>query len=41
MYRDIEQYPEAQSQPGILILKLGSPIYFANATYLRERFVLD
>ncbi|KAH7686572.1 sulfate transporter 3 protein [Dioscorea alata] len=37
MYRDIEQYPEAQSQPGILILKLGSPIYFANATYLRER----
>ncbi|KAM0932429.1 putative SLC26A/SulP transporter, STAS domain, sulfate anion transporter, STAS domain superfamily [Dioscorea sansibarensis] len=37
MYRDTEQYPEAHSQPGILILNLGSPIYFANASYLRER----
>ncbi|ONK59412.1 uncharacterized protein A4U43_C08F6170 [Asparagus officinalis] len=37
IYRDIEQYPDAASVPGILILQLGSPVYFANASYLRER----
>ncbi|KAK8930955.1 putative sulfate transporter 3.5 [Platanthera zijinensis] len=37
LYRDIQQYPNSKSIPGILILQLGSPIYFANAGYLRER----
>ncbi|MCL7026606.1 hypothetical protein MKW94_019224 [Papaver nudicaule] len=37
MYRDIEQYPSAEKIPGVLILQLGSPIYFANCTYVRER----
>ncbi|MCL7041936.1 hypothetical protein MKW94_028079 [Papaver nudicaule] len=37
MYRDIEQYPSAEKVPGVLILQLGSPIYFANCTYVRER----
>ena len=36
-YRSIDHYPEAQTVPGILILEIGAPIYFANATYLRER----
>ncbi|KAA8534999.1 hypothetical protein F0562_030002 [Nyssa sinensis] len=38
LYRDVEQYPEATAEPGILVLKLGSPIYFANSTYIRERW---
>ncbi|KAI3923728.1 hypothetical protein MKW98_011358 [Papaver atlanticum] len=37
MYRDIEQYPSAERVPGVLILQLGSRIYFANCTYVRER----
>ncbi|XP_072994540.1 probable sulfate transporter 3.5 [Typha latifolia] len=37
IFRDIEQYPDATSFSSILILQLGSPIYFVNAGYLRER----
>ncbi|KAL3725638.1 hypothetical protein ACJRO7_030639 [Eucalyptus globulus] len=36
-YRNIEQYPTAKNVPGILILEIDAPIYFANASYLRER----
>ncbi|KAL2935825.1 Sulfate transporter 3.1 [Bienertia sinuspersici] len=36
-YRSVDQYPGAQTVPGILILEIGGPIYFANSTYLRER----
>ncbi|THF95188.1 probable sulfate transporter 3.5 isoform X1 [Camellia sinensis] len=39
LYRDIEQYPDAIEVPGILILKLGSPIYFPNCTYIKERIL--
>lgn len=37
-YRSIEQYPKANIFPGILILHINAPIYFANASYLRERY---
>ncbi|KAK4793023.1 hypothetical protein SAY86_023458 [Trapa natans] len=37
VYRSVEQYPAAATVPGILILEISSPIYFANAGYLRER----
>lgn len=37
LYRDVEQYPDASGVPGIIIIQLGSPIYFANCTYIRER----
>jgi sulfate transporter 3 len=37
MYRDIKQYADTCDVPGILVLQLGSPIYFASAGYLRER----
>ncbi|KAE8719544.1 hypothetical protein F3Y22_tig00109945pilonHSYRG00036 [Hibiscus syriacus] len=33
----MDQYPVANSVPGILILQIDAPIYFANASYLRER----
>ncbi|KAA8523095.1 hypothetical protein F0562_009518 [Nyssa sinensis] len=39
LFRDVEQYPGAKGVPGILILQLGSPIYFANCTYIRERIL--
>ncbi|CAK9152747.1 unnamed protein product [Ilex paraguariensis] len=39
LYRDVEQYPGATGIPGILILQLGSPIYFANSSYIRERIL--
>ncbi|KAJ4955958.1 hypothetical protein NE237_012741 [Protea cynaroides] len=37
IYRNIDQYPVANSVPGVLILQIDAPIYFANASYLRER----
>ncbi|XP_058770912.1 sulfate transporter 3.1-like [Vicia villosa] len=37
IYRNIEHYSNANRVPGILILKIDAPIYFANASYLRER----
>ncbi|WJZ87148.1 hypothetical protein VitviT2T_006550 [Vitis vinifera] len=36
-YRSIEQYPAAANVPGMLILRIDAPIYFANTSYLRER----
>ncbi|KAH6808922.1 sulfate transporter 3 [Perilla frutescens var. frutescens] len=36
-YRSIEQYPNANYVPGILVLNISAPVYFANANYLRER----
>ncbi|XP_031251876.1 sulfate transporter 3.1-like [Pistacia vera] len=37
IYRSIDQYPVANNVPGMLILQIDSSIYFANASYLRER----
>ncbi|CAI9100298.1 OLC1v1037268C1 [Oldenlandia corymbosa var. corymbosa] len=39
LYRDVEQYPHATLVPGILPIKLGSPIYYANCQYIRERIL--
>ena len=38
VYRNVEQYPNASNVPGILILEIDAPIYFANTNYLRERY---
>ncbi|XP_054785780.1 probable sulfate transporter 3.5 [Prosopis cineraria] len=37
LYRDVEQYPTSTLLPGVLIVQLGSPIYFANSSYIKER----
>ncbi|KAJ6769014.1 SULFATE TRANSPORTER [Salix koriyanagi] len=37
IFRSIDQYPVANNVPGVLILQIDTPIYFANANYLRER----
>ncbi|KAM0974647.1 hypothetical protein ACFX2C_017799 [Malus domestica] len=39
IYRDIEQYPEAARNSGVLVLQIGSPVYFANGNYIRERIL--
>ncbi|KAL5999183.1 Sulfate transporter 3.1 [Asimina triloba] len=39
IYRNIGQYPDANRVPGILILQIDGPIYFANSSYLRERIL--
>lgn len=39
IYRSMDQYPNATHVPGVLILQIDSPIYFANANYLRERYI--
>ncbi|KAJ0699164.1 putative SLC26A/SulP transporter, STAS domain, sulfate anion transporter, STAS domain superfamily [Helianthus annuus] len=39
IYRSMDQYQNAKSVPGILILQIEAPIYFANSSYLRERIV--
>lgn len=41
IYRDVEQYPCAKGSPGVLILQIGSPIYFANCNYIRERLLIN
>nr|CAB3502936.1 unnamed protein product [Digitaria exilis] len=37
IYRRMDQYTTAQTVPGVLVLRVDAPIYFANAGYLRER----
>ncbi|KAL9401466.1 hypothetical protein Peur_005315 [Populus x canadensis] len=37
IFRSIDQYPIANNIPGVLILQIDAPVYFANANYLRER----
>lgn len=39
IFRDVRHYPHARSVPNVLVLQLGSPIYFVNAGYLRERIL--
>ncbi|KAE9613940.1 putative SLC26A/SulP transporter [Lupinus albus] len=38
IYRDVDQY-NASTFPGVLIIQLGAPIFFANCTYIRERIM--
>ncbi|KAI4992877.1 hypothetical protein ZWY2020_007190 [Hordeum vulgare] len=37
VYRRMDQYTTARTVPGVLVLRVDSPIYFANSGYLRER----
>ncbi|KAJ6321705.1 hypothetical protein OIU77_011723 [Salix suchowensis] len=41
MLLSIDQYPVANNVPGVLILQIDTPIYFANANYLRERWIYE
>ncbi|XP_058182415.1 sulfate transporter 4.1, chloroplastic-like isoform X2 [Rhododendron vialii] len=37
IYRNVQQYPEAYSYNGIVIVRIDSPIYFANTSYIKDR----
>lgn len=37
VYRNVLQYPDAFIYHGIVILRIDSPIYFANITFIKER----
>ncbi|KAL3676252.1 hypothetical protein R1sor_026201 [Riccia sorocarpa] len=39
VYRNVEQYPEATTEPGILIVRVDAAIYFSNSNYIRERII--
>nr|AGC92012.1 SST1-like protein [Pisum sativum]AKQ21141.1 Sst1 [Pisum sativum]AKV94664.1 symbiotic sulfate transporter 3.5-like protein [Pisum sativum] len=39
IYRDVEQYSNASRVPGVLALQIGSPVYFSNSTYIKERIL--
>jgi SulP family sulfate permease len=36
-YTDLERHPENRPIPGLIIFRLDSPLYFANASLVRER----
>ena len=36
VYRDVKQYSEATQYPGIVLVRIDAPLYFANAQYIRE-----
>ncbi|XP_048325713.2 probable sulfate transporter 4.2 isoform X2 [Ziziphus jujuba] len=37
VYRNIQQYPEAYTYNGIVIVRIDAPIYFANISYIKDR----
>ncbi|KAJ8768457.1 hypothetical protein K2173_021610 [Erythroxylum novogranatense] len=37
IYRNVDHYSHANKVPGLLILQIEAPIFFANTNYLRER----
>ncbi|XVE69077.1 hypothetical protein DITRI_Ditri09bG0120900 [Diplodiscus trichospermus] len=37
VYRNIQQYPEAYTYNGLVIVRIDAPIYFANISYIKDR----
>nr|XP_043616940.1 sulfate transporter 4.1, chloroplastic-like [Erigeron canadensis] len=37
VYRNIQQYPEAYTYNGLVIVRIDAPIYFANTSYIKDR----
>jgi SulP family sulfate permease len=36
-YQSIERHPESETYPGLIIFRLDAELFFANATYFRDR----
>lgn len=36
-FRNIDRFPEAQTEPGLAVLRFDAPLYFANVEFFRER----
>uniref|UniRef100_K4A6U1 STAS domain-containing protein n=1 Tax=Setaria italica TaxID=4555 RepID=K4A6U1_SETIT len=39
VYRNIEQYPDVTTVPGVVIVQVDSAIYFTNSNYVKERIL--
>ena len=39
IYRNVQQYPEAYTYNGIVIVRIDAPIYFANTSYIKDRWI--
>lgn len=37
IFRNIEQFPEAETLPGLVILRIDASLYFANVVFLKQR----
>ncbi|KAJ0987735.1 hypothetical protein J5N97_006091 [Dioscorea zingiberensis] len=37
VYRNTQQYPEAYTYNGIVVVRIDAPIYFANISYIKDR----
>ncbi|KAG2433274.1 hypothetical protein HXX76_008342 [Chlamydomonas incerta] len=37
VYRNVKQYPQSQLTPGVLVMRIDSPIYFANVQWIKDR----
>ncbi|KMT03441.1 hypothetical protein BVRB_8g191250 [Beta vulgaris subsp. vulgaris] len=37
IYRNVQQYPEAYTYHGIVLVRVDAPIYFANTSYIKDR----
>ncbi|XP_074276240.1 putative sulfate transporter 4.2 [Silene latifolia] len=37
IYRNTQQYPEAYTYNGIVVVRVDAPIYFANTSYIKDR----
>eukprot|EP00897_Mesotaenium_endlicherianum_P008405 jgi/Mesen1/7593/ME000395S06749 len=39
IYRNVTQYPEASTTPGLLVVRVDSPVSYANSNFIRERLI--
>ncbi|XP_057522379.1 probable sulfate transporter 4.2 [Amaranthus tricolor] len=37
IYRNVQQYPEAYTYHGIVVVRVDAPMYFANTSYIKDR----
>ncbi|GAQ82256.1 protein with STAS (Sulphate Transporter and AntiSigma factor antagonist) domain [Klebsormidium nitens] len=37
VYRNVKQYPDAITHPGILIIRIDAPMYYANISYIKDK----
>jgi MFS superfamily sulfate permease-like transporter len=40
VYRNIKQYPESYRYPGIVLIRIDAPMYFANISFIKDGYVL-
>ena len=37
VYRNVAQYPSSELTPGVLVVRLDAPVYFANCSWMQEK----